>query len=532
MSGTQPIQAVLNEIHRESGADQSALYYLAYPKSDSLILCTTAGGNNPAERYWRSHCSDAETLRRLRTESAPFSFSGQSVLGGKEATTAVPISTGVNVIGAVVFCYQSGKAEASPNISESVAHRANELFDGWVDFLVAEQSRPLSVLFHIAGTISASLDLEQVLVSVVEQATFLFRAKMSSLMLVNAEKRELELITAYGSSMEYLNKPNLPIDGSILGRVVKENTVLQVENLFEEPLYLHKEMAAREGVCSLLAAPISFQKNVLGVLNIYSAFPRGWQSSERELLQTFAHHAAVAITNARVHEQVLTMEEQLQVSAKLSSLGELAAGLAHEIRNPLAVINMLLHSWKSSQPDREEFERDLAVVEQKISDLNTLVTDLLNLAKPRALEKKPHDLEEIIDRLLRLLRHRSNQQRVSIKKNIRIGNKVIELDRERMEQAILNLLLNALDVTPENGTISIGLRKEDQWLAIDVADSGPGIPEARLPDLFKAFRSTKQKGAGLGLPMTKRIVEEHRGEIQITRNGAKGATFTIRLPRE
>ena len=109
------------------------------------------------------------------------------------------------------------------------------------------------------------------------------------------------------------------------------------------------------------------------------------------------------------------MEEKLYNSAKFATMGELSAGLAHEIRNPLAVINMLIHSWNSTEIDPEEFEHDRSVIAQKVSDLNRLVTDLLDLARSRPLEKSRQDIHELIERVLRLLRHRIHLQRVQIR---------------------------------------------------------------------------------------------------------------------
>ncbi|RJP31164.1 MAG: GAF domain-containing protein [Candidatus Omnitrophota bacterium] len=530
MSDEKTPEDILQKVCGESGCDQAALYYLAYPTMNNLTLCATAGEQKSRERYWRSQIHDPHTIQRLRDATIPFSFSDDSGMGGKEHLIAVPISSGENTIGAVVLCYHAEVNPSCDHLMESVKKRSAALFHGWIDFLVAEQSRPLSFLFNIAGAISASLDLDRVLLNVVEQATLLFRAKMSSLMLVDPSKNELEMITAYGCSLDYLDKPNVPLTGSILGRVVCENRIIQLENVFDEPFYMHKAFARREGVTALMAAPITFKQNALGVLNIYSTSPRRWQRSEMELLQTFADHVAIAITNVRVHEQMLAMEEQLQVSAKLSTLGELAAGLAHEIRNPLAVINMLIHSWKSSPPDTEDFSHDLDVVAQKISDLNTLVKDLLHLARSRPLDLQPHNIESIVDRVLRLLRHRIRQQRVTLKKKVHVLQPVVQVDRERIEQAILNLLLNALDATPKDGVITVELRMEEGQFAIDVTDSGPGIPQTELPNLFKAFHTTKQSGTGLGLPMTRRMIEEHKGKVVVSQNTAEGATFTILLP--
>lgn len=529
MSATIPPETILASIHEKSGAAQSALYYFSVNFS-SLLLCAHTNENDMQTRYWRANCSDEETVNRIVNARYPIQIQGHTITGAQEDIIAVPVLYGDQAIGVAIHCYRKRLAEPLDALKTALDAFQKDLFEGWIEFLVAEQSRPLPALLHIAGAISSSLDLDRVLLNVVEQGTVLFRAKMSSLMLVNPKLQELELVTAYGCSLDYLDKPNIPLEGSILGTVFRLNRIMQVPNVFKEPLYLHKEMAAREGVCSLLAAPISFQDEVLGVLSIYSATPRRWQRSEMELLKTFADHAAIAITNVRVHEQNMAMEERLHESAKRATLGELAAGLAHEIRNPLAVINMLIHSWKSTPPNDDDFHHDIDVIAQKISDLNNLVTDLLNLSKPRLLDRQPQDIEGLIDRVLRLLRHRISKQRVTINKKILTREKMVPIDRERIEQAILNLLLNALDITPEDKTIRIDLYTQDDYLALGITDSGPGIPPEKVPELFKAFRSSKPHGVGLGLPMTRRIIEEHQGKIQVSRNGPDGATFTILLP--
>ncbi|MDX9755308.1 MAG: GAF domain-containing protein, partial [bacterium] len=414
MIHTVALDEVLTRLHICSRAEQTALYFMAYPGYNNLILCETTGSNPRPERYWRPHLADADTIQAIQEATQAFPLPDKSITRTQEQSIAIPIVHGDDTIGVVVHCYTGKGPKNLQALYHAVQQQSKNLFAGWVEFTIAEQSRPLSILFNIAGSISSSLDLDRVLLNVVEQATVLFRVKMSSLMLLNCKTQELEMQTAYGCSLEYLDKPNVPIHGSILGRVVLENNLIQVERIASEPAYLHKEFAKKEGVQSLLAAPISFKNTVLGVLNIYSSIPRRWQRSEMELLQTFANHAAVAITNARVHNQVVSMEEQLQVSAKLASVGELAAGLAHEIRNPLAVINMLIHSWKSSLPAPQDFADDVEVIAQKITDLNTLVSDLLSLARPRPLMKAVCNLQEMTERVLRLLHHRISLQKVQI----------------------------------------------------------------------------------------------------------------------
>ncbi len=533
MAKSYSIQSVLKWLHDQSAAEQSALYLYSYPGFDQLVLHSTAGSDTSPTRYWRPQCAEQETVGILQRATEPINLVGEHVTGTEENCIAMPVYGGDMVIGAVIFCFvETQDINRLIPLIDQMKRFAHLFFRAWVEFIVAEQTRPLSVLFQIAGTISSSLDLERVLLNVVEQATILFRVKMSSLHLLDSKRSELELITAYGCSLEYLDLPNLSLQDSFLGRVIAQNRVMQLENIFEEPKYYHKQLAEHEGVCSLMSAPIVFRDQTLGVLNVYSALPRQWQLSEMELLQTFANHSAVAIQNVRVHEQFLSMEEQLHETAKRSILGELAAGLAHEIRNPLAVINMLIHSWKASPPAPDDFADDVDVVAQKISDLNNLVTELLNLSASRQLERTPQNLEELIDRVYRLLRHRMKQQKINFKKNIDWEDKVLSVDRERLEQAILNLLLNALDVTPEGGGITVNVKDAGTSVAIEIADTGPGIPEEEVPKLFKMFKTNKEHGSGLGLAITKRIVEEHHGEIVVANSESGGALFRIVLPKE
>lgn len=533
MSNPSPSEHLLKNLHAKSGAEQSALYFFSYPGLDQLVLNSTVGGDSTPVRYWRPQCGDLETISLLRQSTEPVFLMGEPVTGKNESCVALPVYGGDMAIGAVILCFvDSVDMDRMKTLQHVVKGNSHLFFREWVEFIVADQTRPLSVLFQIAGAISSSLDLERVLLNVVEQATILFRIKMSSLHLLDDKRRELEMITAYGCSLEYLDLPNLPVEGSFLGSVVKQNRVMQLENVFDEEQYFHKDLARHEGVSSLMSAPITFRDQTLGVLNVYSVLPRQWQRSEMELLQTFANHAAVAIQNVRVHEQFLSMEEQLHETAKRSILGELAAGLAHEIRNPLAVINMLIHSWKASPPEQHDFEDDVDVVVQKISDLNNLVTELLNLSTSRQLEKTPQNIEEMIDRVFRLLRHRMKQQKVNFKKEIKWEHRILPVDRERLEQAVLNLMLNALDVTPEGGEIIVSLWEDNDWVVIEIADSGPGIEADQVAMLFRMFKTTKKDGSGLGLAITKRIVEEHNGEINVTSNDLGGASFCISLPKE
>ena len=241
-----------------------------------------------------------------------------------------------------------------------------------------------------------------------------------------------------------------------------------------------------------------------------------------------------AVIVLRDLREIKQLEEKVRRAEKLAAIGKLAAGVAHEIRNPLSSIRgfaqFLSQSFKNS-PKEQEFAQTMVA---EVDRINRVVTDLLTFAGPTKAEPVPTDITEIVEHCVRLVQADSESRNITIRLNIFDLSKV-PLDSNQITQALLNLLLNAMQSVEPGGTIEIGaaLKPSDARLEIWVEDNGVGIEHEKLEKIFDPFYTTRTKGTGLGLPIVHKIVESHQGEIRIESPAAgkrKGCRFTLSLP--
>lgn len=215
--------------------------------------------------------------------------------------------------------------------------------------------------------------------------------------------------------------------------------------------------------------------------------------------------------------EIKLLQEKVKRSEKLAAIGELAASVAHEIRNPLSSIRgfaqFLRHSLKDKPQEKEYAETMVTEVDR----INRVVTDLLTFARPMTVEISPTDITELIEHSVRLVEADALSRDVNIQMNISDLTK-LPLDANQITQALLNLLLNALQALPPKGNIEIGaeLDASDSRLHLWVKDDGPGIPTTRIEKIFEPFYTTHEKGTGLGLAIVHKIAENHNGEIRVS----------------
>jgi two-component system sensor histidine kinase AtoS len=224
-------------------------------------------------------------------------------------------------------------------------------------------------------------------------------------------------------------------------------------------------------------------------------------------------------------------EAQLVRSEKLAALGQLSAGIAHEIRNPLTSINILIHSMMETLPSENIHREDLRVIEGEIQRINEIVDQFLRFAKPSPPIMEKTEIPSIFNETLQLLRPQIERQRISLQKNFR-SLPPITLDKEQIKQVILNLLMNAIQAMPEGGQLQLRaeISEDHQWMKIFIQDSGIGILPEDIKKLFDPFFSAREGGIGLGLSIAHRIIDQHHGKIEVTSHPEKGTLFTIWLP--
>jgi len=232
--------------------------------------------------------------------------------------------------------------------------------------------------------------------------------------------------------------------------------------------------------------------------------------------------------------EIKLLQEKVKRSEKLAAIGELAAGVAHEIRNPLSSIRgfaqFLRHSLKDKPQEKEYAETMVTEVDR----INRVVTDLLTFARPMTVEISPTDITELIEHSVRLVEADALSREVIIRMNISDLTK-LPLDANQITQALLNLLLNALQAILPKGNIEIGaeLDASDSRLHFWVKDDGPGIPDTQIEKIFESFYTTREKGTGLGLAIVHKIAENHNGEIRVDsppEGMTRGCCFSIIIP--
>jgi two-component system NtrC family sensor kinase len=228
------------------------------------------------------------------------------------------------------------------------------------------------------------------------------------------------------------------------------------------------------------------------------------------------------------------MQDYLLQSEKLRSLGKMAAGVAHEINNPLTSILINTHLMLEKLEKRHEFYENLSLIAEETARCTQIVKGLLEFARQNPPQKTHTNINDIIERTTQLLENQASFQNVRIVKDLDPGLPVIKLDRNKIQQVFWNLLLNACEAMPRGGqlTISDSLSADKNWIEVRVADSGVGIPKENVNRLFDPFFTTKSSGTGLGLAVTYGIIQQHDGKIEIKSEVDRGTVFILSFPVE
>jgi hypothetical protein len=221
---------------------------------------------------------------------------------------------------------------------------------------------------------------------------------------------------------------------------------------------------------------------------------------------------------------------QMSRAEHLATLGELATGLAHEIRNPLAGIAGVIEIIGRDLPPTSPARTVVKDVRQEIARINHIVTDLLHTARPHPPQVRPSDLNTTVEHAVMLGRQQALAKAVEITLHRDPSLPPVEHDSDQIHQVLLNLLLNALQAIEQNGKISVTVKAQGNMAVVEVADNGRGIAPEHLPNIFRPFYTTKGDGTGLGLSLAGRIVEDHQGRIEVTSTVGKGTTLTVILP--
>ncbi|GAB4533601.1 MAG: response regulator [Anaerolineae bacterium] len=244
-------------------------------------------------------------------------------------------------------------------------------------------------------------------------------------------------------------------------------------------------------------------------------------------------------SNARVTGVICLFEDLSEAKAieaerrrldRLAALGEMSAVVAHEIRNPIAGIAAGVEYLSKNTPEGSPQKEDVAMIMGEIERINRILEDILSIARPFQLKLSVQAIPDILEHVLHRYQSSMEKKGIQIARCYAASLPEAVVDRERTEQALTNLVLNAVQAMPAGGTLGVGLDADDSWLTITISDTGPGIPAEVQQRIFEPFFTTKARGTGLGLAVARRVIEEHGGVIKVSSEVGQGTTFTVQLP--
>jgi two-component system sensor histidine kinase HydH len=235
---------------------------------------------------------------------------------------------------------------------------------------------------------------------------------------------------------------------------------------------------------------------------------------------------------ARAYDQLQETFDQLRRADRLAALGQLSAGIAHEIRNPLGSIKgsiEILESEVSPENPKYEFIR---IIKEETTRLNSIVAEFLKFARPSKPSIEPTSLNDLIESTLVLFAKQEGPSKVEIRKHLASRLPLISVDPDQIRQVLLNIILNGVQAMPEGGILDVTTRLEDEQdrVSVEISDTGTGIEEESLDRVFDPFFTTKPQGTGLGLAISHQLIKNHAGGINVRKNPDRGVTFQIELP--
>jgi signal transduction histidine kinase len=426
--------------------------------------------------------------------------------------------------------------------------RLNRLFD--------DKIRQISAIQEAGQALLTVLDLNGLAKVILETIRNVCRVDRAAILVVGECAQKLEFLCGtdweeqggtrdMGRQIDVDQRPNL------LTRVVnlgQAESTLRVQEALPGgivPESFRKELSA------VYAMPLITRSRVIGVLVAGQTGGEAWEKHQLEMLDLFAPQFAISIENARLYTKQQDQVEALQRShvlleraSKFSSLGHLAAKLAHEIKNPMTAISAFLQMLPAKWHDDSFRTTFYQVAYGESQRINDLIANLLDLGQAAPAKIVPVDLAALIEKLVVLLTPLADQKKIAF--NCELDGELPEmlLDPDKIHQALLNILDNALAVAPQETAVRIAIRNARHdflrgrpAVAVEIADSGPGIPKELQARIFDPYFSTRQRGAechgaGLGLYIAQRHIQDHGGILEVTSSPGEGSVFTVVLPLE
>lgn len=397
------------------------------------------------------------------------------------------------------------------------------------------KARQLESLITIGQALVTQLEPEELFNSITRDARHITGFRSCALFLHDAESRTVRLVSYDGPDPDMQPQQPLPLDSCLVASSIHTRKAIEFSNV-QAPEFIDVIDLPREpGLRSMLATPLLIEEEVIGVLAVFTDQVHRFNNDEKRLLGALSSLGSVALQNSRLYTRVFQSEAMLRKNEQLTTLGLLAAEIAHEIRNPLTVIKLLFGTLQLDFPTGDPRVTDARVITEKLNQLEAIVSRVLNFAKAPSNLHSRWNVTDIITDTLLLIRLKLSQSKIQLNFAHPDETLIVDVHKGQLQQVLLNLLINATQAMPQGGEIKVDITTENrneggQNLSINVTDTGHGIAPELREQIFESFLSGRPDGTGLGLAIAKRILLSHHGDILLRSTGKTGTTMSIILP--
>ena len=388
------------------------------------------------------------------------------------------------------------------------------------------------VFRDIIRAMYSSTSLKEVLNVVVTKSADVLDAKGALLRILNKETNQFDVRAAWGLGERYLSKGPVTTE-KLLSDPAELHKVKIITDMWHAPRVEYPQEAWDEGIRMMIDVPLAVRDHMIGLIRIYLTEQRGFTDDELDFIITVAEQCACIIERVQLMENQQARFDHLACQMdKMSSLGRMAAGIAHEINNPLTGILLYSSNMSKKVSPESSLDEGFKIIIQETQRCKTIIQGLLEFARDREPQMIPANVNDIIERAIGIVDNEFRLRHVT--KNVQLAGGMIKtmLDGNQIEQVFINLLLNALHAVEGNGIITVKseVDSEREKVRVQITDNGCGVAATDIKKIFEPFYSTKNKGTGLGLAVSYGIVKNHQGDIQVFSIPGKITRFSVELP--
>jgi signal transduction histidine kinase len=388
------------------------------------------------------------------------------------------------------------------------------------------------VFRDIIRAMHSSTSLKEVLHVVVTKSAEVLDAKGALLRILNKDTNQFDVRAAWGLGERYLSKGPVTTE-KLLADTRELHKVKIISDIWHAPRVEYPQEAWDEGIRMIIDVPLAVTEQMIGLIRIYLTEQRDFSDDELDFIITVAQQCACIIERVQLMENQQARFDHLATQMdKMSSLGRMAAGIAHEINNPLTGILLYSSNMSKKVPAGGSIDEGLNIIIQETQRCKTIIQGLLEFARDREPQMVSASVNDIMEKALGIVDNEFRLRHVT--KNVQLAGGMLRtmLDENQIEQVFINLLLNALHAVEGNGIITVksGVDSVREKVRVEISDNGCGIAANEIKKIFEPFYSTKNKGTGLGLAVSYGIVKNHEGDIQVFSIPGKVTRFTVELP--